>query len=104
MKRRRDRTSGKLDGDGQPMPVWQDYVAGTDPTNPSSRLKTRIAIENGVPVVTSDPELSPAEKSRRLYRIHASRDLTSGRWDDVTNLSSAQRATYRFFKISVDMK
>ena len=104
MKRRRDRTSGKLDGDGQPTPVWQDYVAGTDPTDPSSRLKTRIAFENGLPIVTSAPELSPAEKSLRQYRVHASRDLASGRWDDVTNLSSAQRTTYRFFKISVDMK
>ena len=98
------KPTGKLDGDGQPMPVWQDYVAGTDPTDPSSRLKTRIAIENGLPIVTSDPELSPAEKSLRQYRVHASRNLASGRWDDVTNLSSAQRATYRFFKISVDMK
>ena len=98
------KPSGKLDGGGRPMSVWQDYVAGTDPTDLSSRLKTRITIEKGIPVVTSDPELPPTEKSQRQYRIHATIDLASGHWKDITHLSDAQRAAYRFFKISVDVK
>ena len=34
--------SGKSDGTGRTLSVWQDYVAGTDPTNLTSRFTAKI--------------------------------------------------------------
>ena len=29
------------------MPVWQDYVAGTDPTNAQSKFTAKIVMKDG---------------------------------------------------------
>ena len=46
--------TGKTDGAGHPMYVWQDYVAGTDPTDPASVFTASITFDaaTGEPVIT----------------------------------------------------
>ena len=50
--------SGKSGGDGRAMCVWQDYVAGTDPTNAASLFSAKIEMRGGGPVVTWTPDLN----------------------------------------------
>ena len=44
--------SGKRDAAGNPLSVWQDYVAGTCPTNPASLFRSFIEIQGGSPRLT----------------------------------------------------
>jgi hypothetical protein len=58
-----DGVGAKTDASGAAMPVWQDYVAGTDPTNTFSvagtaptntfsKFTAKIEMKDGEPVVT----------------------------------------------------
>lgn len=46
-------TTADADGDG--IPNWAEYVCGTSPTNPTSKLTATIRMENGTPIVGYDP-------------------------------------------------
>ena len=37
----------KTDASGAALPVWHDYVAGTDPTNGQSKFTTQIEMKDG---------------------------------------------------------
>ena len=52
------QATGKVDAKGRPMAVWQDYVAGTDPTNPNDFLRAVISLTKGVPHVSWTPNLN----------------------------------------------
>jgi hypothetical protein len=76
------------DGDGQM--AWQEYVAGTVPTNRESVFMSLISLSNGVPWVTWTPDLSTA----RVYNVEGRTNLTEGAWGP-TNAGS------RFFRVNV---
>ena len=78
--------------DGATMAVWQDYLAGTCPTNPSSVFLATIALSNGVPVVGWEPDLG----AERAYRVLGRESLSDGAWGP-TNAAS------RFFKVEVGL-
>jgi hypothetical protein len=78
------------DGDGQLG--WQEYVAGTVPTNRESVFMSLISLSNGVPWVTWTPDLGTA----RVYTVYGRTNLTEGTWG-TTNASS------RFFRVNVGM-
>ena len=40
-------SSVKTDASGAAMSVWQDYVAGTDPTNAQSKFTAKIEMKDG---------------------------------------------------------
>ena len=79
-----------LDGDGHK--TWEEYVAGTVPTNCESVFKTLITVSNGVPLVTWNPDLGAA----RVYTVEGISRLTDGVWG-TTNASSL------FFRAKVQM-
>ena len=82
---------------GRPMAVWQDYVAGTDPTNIESRLQAYIEMQGDYPLVTWDPNLN-TNGIVRVYKVYGSETLDSGgNWQYPTN------ALHRFFKVKVEM-
>ena len=91
--------NGKLDGAGKQLSVWQDYVAGTDPTNVASRLKARIEMRGNEPFITWEPDLNEnGTKSERLYKVYGSETLDGGGdWQYPTN------SLHRFFKVTVEM-
>lgn len=66
------------DTDGDGMTAWAEFVAGTKPNDPASFFRARIALENGVPVVTWEPDLTP----ERDYVIYAS-DSVGGEWREL---------------------
>ena len=94
--------NGKLDGTGAPMCVWQDYVAGTDPTDPTSVFTASVTFdaETGDPIISWSPELSPAEASKRLYTTYGKVRLTDPDWLPFNDNPSA----YNFFRVTVEMK
>jgi hypothetical protein len=92
------KTTDKKDASGNDMYVWQDYIAGTDPTDTNSVFTAEIDMVDGLPVVTWSPKLSAGEEARRNYTIYGKTNLTDSAWHSPTNASS------RFFKVGVEMK
>lgn len=89
----------KKDAQGNDMYVWQDYVAGTDPTDTNSVFTAMITMVDGEPVVEWSPKLNVAEESRRRYTIYGKAGLGAGEeWHSPTN------ALDRFFTVGVEMK
>ena len=94
--------TGKRDGAGNAMRVWQDFVAGTDPTDPNSVFTATITFDadTGQPVISWSPELSPEEAAKRTYRKYGKVKLTDEDWTEI----DGDEASYNFFKVSVEMK
>jgi len=89
-----DEPNGKFDIDGNAMFVWQDYVAGTDPTNLASQLTADISMQGKTPIITWRPDL----EEKRNYKVWGSTNLVNGGdWEYPTN------ALHRFFKVTVEM-
>ena len=81
------------------MYVWQDYVAGTDPTDTNSVFTATITMADGTPVVEWSPKLSAAEESRRRYTIYGKAGLESGEeWHSPTS------AIDLFFMVWVEVR
>ena len=85
--------TGKRDGAGNALAVWQDYVAGTCPTNPGSQFRCFIEMPVGTPVLSWDPDLG----DERVYTIWGRSSLLEGGWTTPTNAAS------RFFRVDVSM-
>ncbi len=79
-----------IDGDGHA--AWQEYVAGTVPTNPHSVLRALIAVSNDAPRITWAPDLGAA----RVYTVDGRSNLTADAW-------GATNAADRFFRVKVSM-
>lgn len=95
------KTTGKLDASGSPMYVWQDYVAGTDPTDPDDVFKATIRMEGSTPVVEYTPVLSSTEKAKRKYTLLGKSRLADAEWSVV---ASGHESDYNFFRLTVEMK
>jgi hypothetical protein len=94
--------TGKRDGAGNPMFVWQDFVAGTDPTDPASVFTATLAFDaaTGTPIVSWSPELSPAEAAKRKYTVSAKKRITDPDWIPL----DGDAATCNFFRVTVEMR
>ena len=79
-----------------PLHVWQDYVAGTDPTNATSRFTAKIEMVDGAPVVTWEPNLN-TNGVIRTYKLFGKENLSDPFWSSPTN------SLHRFFKVSVEL-
>jgi M6 family metalloprotease-like protein len=79
-----------VDGDGHV--AWQEYVAGSNPTNYESCLRALMSVSNGAPRITWAPDLGTA----RAYTVEGRTNLTEGVW-------SATNAGSRFFRVKVGM-
>ena len=88
--------SGKTQG-GKATRIWEEYVAGTDPTNAQSRLEANIEMRDGAPFVSWSPNLNGGGANVRIYTIWGKTNLTDRVWHSPTNES------IRFFKVTVEM-
>ena len=89
---------GKTWPDGSPCYVWQDYVAGTSPTNDAVFTAT-IRMEGTTPVVEWNPDLNEGGRlDVRNYTVWGRTNLTDGvEWTCPTN------SGHRFYKVTVDL-
>jgi hypothetical protein len=71
------RAADDADGDG--MSNWEEFLAGTSPTDDASFLWMQIT---PTPDVGSDILLSWPAKAGRSYRVQFTDDLSSGEWQD----------------------
>ena len=92
--------SGKRDSQGNALMVWQDYVAGTDPTDENDVFKASITLVDGVPQVSYTPELPEAEKAKRKYTTYGKARLQDEEWSVV----DGDADKYNFFKVTVEMR
>ena len=94
--------SGKVQG-GAATQIWQEYVAGTDPTDENDVLRASITFDaDGRPVIGHSPEfLDAAEAAKRTYTIYGKVNLNDARWVEV---SEGEEVNYHFFKVTVEMK
>lgn len=90
------RPTGKVDVKGKALTVWDDYVAGTDPTDLTSRLKMIIEIVDGKVRVSWEPNLNE-DAVTRVYTLYGRRDLGTGDWEHPI------KTTHKFFKVNVSM-
>ncbi|MDD2598711.1 MAG: chitobiase/beta-hexosaminidase C-terminal domain-containing protein [Kiritimatiellae bacterium] len=80
-----------VDGDGHT--AWQEYVAGTCPTNSASIFTLWLTISNRTPRLSWTPDLG----TERLYTLEGKSLLTDAAWVAPTNAAS------RFFRVKVEM-
>ena len=94
--------TGKRDGAGNPMFVWQDYVAGTDPTDPGSVFTASLTFdaETGEPVISWSPELSPAEAAKRRYTVSGKVRIIDPDWLPI----EGNAGDFNFFRVAVEMR
>lgn len=95
------RPTGKRDASGNALAVWQDYVAGTDPTDPDDVFSAWLEMDGDTPRIAWKPVLDEAGAAKRRYRIWACRSLLEGGWEEI---SASQAGGYNFFKLRVEMK
>ena len=95
------KKTGKRDGAGKEMFVWQDYVAGTDPTDPDDVFTASIVISDGKIVISYSPELDDEQKAMRVYTTWGKKSLMDEKWVVVQDGDEGQ---YNFFKVSVEMR
>ncbi len=111
------KPTGKVDANGRAMTVWDDYVAGTDPTDPTSVFRASVKMVEGVPKVTWLPDLG----AERVYRVLGAKGLgdAAGETHRGTGLGDDAGETHRgtvwevvteetkgdckFFKVVVEM-
>jgi len=86
------------------MFVWQDFVAGTDPTNPDDKFTASITLVEGVPVVSYTPELTDEQKALREYRTFGKKQLQDKDWTDIADVDGEAKKPYNFFKVTVEMR
>ena len=79
-----------IDCDGQA--AWQEYLAGSLPTNKESVLRTLLSVSNGLTRLAWSPDLGTA----RVYEVTGRTNLTQGAWGP-TNSGS------RFFRVKARM-
>ena len=77
--------------------MWECFVAGISPTNETASFTARIEMQDGVPVVTWEPDLN-TNGVVRTYKVYGSESLENGgSWQYPTN------SLHRFFKVTVEM-
>lgn len=96
------KPSGKRDAAGKAMQVWQDFVAGTDPTDESDVFRAGINFDDdGNPVIFVLPKLSDDESEKRIYRKFGKVRINDRDW---TEIQDGEESGYNFFRVTVEMK
>ena len=89
---------------GKSVPLWQDYVAGTSPTNVDELFTADITMTNDTVYISWRPD-NQTLRTTREYKLKGSADL-AGPWaeTDATAPAADFTATNRFFKVEVEMQ
>ncbi|MBR6733121.1 MAG: SUMF1/EgtB/PvdO family nonheme iron enzyme [Kiritimatiellae bacterium] len=90
------QTSGKHDANGRPIAVWEDYVAGTVPTDANDLFRAIISMQDDGPHISWTPNLN-TNGEVRVYRVWGKADLKDSAWTYPAN------PTHRFFKVTVEL-
>ncbi len=90
--------TGKRNADGSPTKLWEEYVAGTDPTNIDDCFRVFIRMDGMRPVISWEPDLNANGLYHvRDYTVWGKASLLDDEWHSPTN------GTSRIFKVTVDV-
>jgi len=96
--------TGKTDRHGNKMPIWYDFVAGTDPMKLDDVFDVTLAFdEYGKPVVGWTPKLSPEEENRRIYTKYGTKRLAEAFWQTIDGVERKD-SDFNFFNVTVEMR
>ncbi|MBQ6136231.1 MAG: Ig-like domain-containing protein, partial [Kiritimatiellae bacterium] len=96
--------TGKAFADGRRVTLLDEFVAGTDPTDPDDVLYATIAIEDGTVYVGWVPDLNADGKARRVYKVWGKREIQDGSWSaEPLSAEEIDGGEYRFFRVTVEM-
>ena len=84
------------DADGDGIPNWAEYVCGTSPTDPNSKLTTTIRMENGTPVVGYEPSGLLANGFKAVVKGTNNLSDDFSNWQVTTGTTSL-----RFFRVEI---
>lgn len=85
------------DPDADGVPTWAEYIALTDPNEANSRFAATIAIvADGSPNI----EWNTQTYASRKYTVYGKVNLSDSVWLEIND----NAATYRFFKVTVELK
>jgi len=99
-----------LDSDGDSFFNWQEFIAGTDPTNSASAFRI-VGLDPGPPATVTFEPATPD----RDYTLQYVDDLVNGVWDavpgqgprmggeGVDTMEDAGDVPARFYRISVEL-
>ena len=91
-------TAAGADPDADGMTTAEEYVAGTDPSDPDSVFFASLDVSGASPRVAWEPDLGTA----RRYRVLARKEMTDSGWTDVTDHPDPAAEGYRFFAVTVE--
>lgn len=86
--------TGKMGAGGRPMQVWEDYVAGMDPTDPTQVFELLISCTRDGPRLSFRNKPSPD----RTVRIYGNQTLDPQGWVEIAEKDVPD---YRFFKATI---
>jgi hypothetical protein len=96
--------TGKTGADGKLLTLLDEFVAGTDPTDPDDVLYATIAIEDGTVYVGWVPDLNEDGQARRVYKVWGKRELTDATWSaEPLTAEEIDGGEYHFFRVTVEM-
>ena len=75
-----------VDADGDGVPNWVEYLAGTDPTNPNSRLQLSITISQ-TGRLQSQRTLQWLTVPGKVYEVQCSPEHLAGIWSTLATVS-----------------
>ena len=78
-----DPTDGNVDSDGDTMTNWQEYIAGTDPTNALSYLKV-----DQVTLGVGGTFIEFSAISNKTYTVQFKESLSAGRWTRLADVAN----------------
>ena len=70
---------------GKPMKVWQEYWAGTEPSDVNDLFRANIVVSNDMAHVTWQPDLSVTGNPVRVYHVLCAPTLSAG-WTAYSNV------------------
>ena len=92
------QSAASLDPDGDGFTTEEEFIIGTDPTDPDSKFTASIEMIDGKPVITYEPDLL----EERKYTTWGKKDLAdpTETWREVKD---GEEGGYNFFKMTVEM-
>ena len=86
-----------------PSTLLDEFVAGTDPSDPDDVFYATIAIEDGIVYVGWVPDLNEDGKVRRVYKVYGKERLSDEWSANPLSETEINGGVYRFFRVTVEM-